>query len=95
MYEDPPPPLVFGQTDPYPTIDGPTGANRLNNCGTANGNSTDKRVFSDFLTHGYGHVPVGTTKVGVSGFFDIGANVWEWVSHDQAIGGHHGRFIVV
>lgn len=26
------------------------------------------------------HVPVGTTKAGVNGLFDMGANVWEWVS---------------
>lgn len=26
------------------------------------------------------HVPVGTSKAGVNGLFDMGANVWEWVS---------------
>lgn len=26
------------------------------------------------------HVPVGTTKRGVNGLFDMGANVWEWVA---------------
>jgi formylglycine-generating enzyme required for sulfatase activity len=26
------------------------------------------------------HVPVGTTKRGVNGLYDMGANVWEWVA---------------
>ncbi|MCX7324014.1 MAG: formylglycine-generating enzyme family protein [Hyphomicrobiales bacterium] len=26
------------------------------------------------------HVPVGTTKRGVNGLFDMGANVWEWIA---------------
>jgi formylglycine-generating enzyme len=26
------------------------------------------------------HLPVGTTKIGVNGLYDMGANVWEWVS---------------
>jgi formylglycine-generating enzyme required for sulfatase activity len=26
------------------------------------------------------HVPVGTTRRGVNGLFDMGANVWEWVA---------------
>jgi formylglycine-generating enzyme len=26
------------------------------------------------------HVPVGTTKAGVNGLYDMGANVWEWVA---------------
>ena len=29
------------------------------------------------------HVPVGTTKRGVNGLFDMGANVWEWVEDRQ------------
>jgi sulfatase modifying factor 1 len=27
-----------------------------------------------------GHVAVGTTKQGVNGLFDMGANVWEWIA---------------
>jgi formylglycine-generating enzyme required for sulfatase activity len=27
-----------------------------------------------------GHVPVGTTRLGVNGLYDMGANVWEWLS---------------
>lgn len=26
------------------------------------------------------HVPVGTTKQGVNGLYDMGANVWEWIA---------------
>jgi formylglycine-generating enzyme len=26
------------------------------------------------------HVAVGTTKRGVNGFYDMGANVWEWIA---------------
>ncbi|MEI8146868.1 MAG: formylglycine-generating enzyme family protein [Alphaproteobacteria bacterium] len=26
------------------------------------------------------HVPVGTTKRGINGLYDMGANVWEWVA---------------
>lgn len=29
------------------------------------------------------HVPVGTTKQGVNGLFDMGANVWEWLADRQ------------
>jgi sulfatase modifying factor 1 len=34
------------------------------------------------------HVPVATTKAGVNGLYDMGANVWEWVADrrgDQAL----------
>ncbi len=34
------------------------------------------------------HVPVATTKTGVNGLYDMGANVWEWVADrrgDQAL----------
>jgi formylglycine-generating enzyme required for sulfatase activity len=29
------------------------------------------------------HVPVGTTKQGVNGLYDMGANVWEWLADRQ------------
>jgi formylglycine-generating enzyme required for sulfatase activity len=34
------------------------------------------------------HVPAGTTKPGVNGLYDMGANVWEWMADrrdDQAL----------
>ena len=34
-------------------------------------NSADKKEFSDYLTRGYGHALVGTTKAGVNGLFDM------------------------
>ncbi len=83
MRDDPAPPFVSGRTYPYPTGDSPTGANCLNACGAANGNPAGKRDFSDYLTRGYGHAPVGTTKAGVNGLFDMGANVWEWAGLDH------------
>ena len=35
--------------------------------------------YSMFLDRGLGHAKVGTTRAGVNGLFDMGANVWEWV----------------
>ena len=31
-----------------------------------------------------GHVPVGTTRAGVNGLYDMGGNVWEWLEDRQA-----------
>jgi sulfatase modifying factor 1 len=30
------------------------------------------------LMRGHGHARVGTTKQGINGLYDMGANVWEW-----------------
>ena len=35
--------------------------------------------YSDHLDRGVGPAPVGSTKRGVNGLYDMGANVWEWV----------------
>ena len=55
-------------------------ANCLNACGSANGNPSGKRDFSDYLTRGDRQDPVGTTLVGVKGLFEMCANVSEWAS---------------
>ena len=56
---------------------------RLGACGAVKGNPVGKQEFSDYLNRGYGHARVGTTKAGVNGLFDMGANVWEWARSDQ------------
>ncbi len=75
----PPAPLVTGRTYPYPTGESPAGANCLEECGPVS--VVDR---SNLLSRGAGHARVGTTKPGVNGLYDMGANVWEWV--DGAIG---------
>ena len=35
------------------------------------------------MIRGDGHAPVGITKVGVNGLFEMGANVWGWASIDH------------
>lgn len=70
----PPAPFETGKTYPYPTGETPDGANCLSDCGPPL--AIDN---SDVLTRGIGHAPVGTTKPGVNGLYDMGANVWEWV----------------
>ena len=70
---NPTPPFVTGVTYPYPTGDSPKGANCLEDCGP-----TPAFDYSARLNRGIGHALAGTTKAGVNGLFDMGANVWEW-----------------
>lgn len=88
----PPSPFVTGKTYPYPTGDSPEGANCLGDCGNAAGNPVGKPDYSHLLMRGYGHAPAGSTKVGVNGLHDMGANVWEWATsgdgpHQATMGG--------
>lgn len=71
---NPPTPFQTGVTYPYPTGATPDGANCLDECGQA-----PAIDYSAVLTHGIGHALAGTTKPGVNGLYDMGANVWEWV----------------
>ena len=73
MRPDPPAPFQTGQTYEYPTGTSPVGANCLEDCGP-----TPAIDYSARLNRGIGPAPVGKTKVGVNGLFDMGANVWEW-----------------
>ena len=73
MRPDPPAPFQTGQTYEYPTGTSPVGANCLEDCGP-----TPAIDYSARLNRGTGPAPVGKTKVGVNGLFDMGANVWEW-----------------
>lgn len=74
----PPPPFQQGEDYPYPTGNSPAGANCLNDC--VYSSELDN---SAVLTRGAGHAPVGTTKPGVNGLYDMGANVWEWVDSED------------
>lgn len=67
-------PFEMGTIYPYPTGNSPLGANCLRDCG-----EIDAIDYSDRLDRGFGPSLVGTTKAGVNGLFDMGANVWEWV----------------
>ena len=88
----PPAPFVTGKTYPYPTGDTPHGANCLGDCGNAIGKPADRTDYAKVLMRGYGHARVGSTKPGVNGLFDMGANVWEWATsgdgqHQATMGG--------
>jgi formylglycine-generating enzyme required for sulfatase activity len=75
-------PFRTGKTYPYPTGSLPEGANCLADCGP-----TPALDRSSVLSRGIGHAPVGTTKPGVNGLFDMGANAWEWTEGGEAEGG--------
>jgi formylglycine-generating enzyme len=70
---NPPPGFVKGNVYSYPTGGSPQGANCLGECGKV------KTVENAITTRGLGHAEVATTKQGVNGLYDMGANVWEWV----------------
>jgi len=74
----PPQPFERGRTYPYPTGASPKGANCLNGCG-----KTSAIDYSAVLERGRGHARAGTTRPGVNGLYDMGANVWEWVDTDN------------
>lgn len=71
-------PFTLGETYPYPTGLEPVGANCLNECG-----ETSAIDYSAKLARGIGPAPVATSKVGVNGLYDMGANVWEWTDIDS------------
>jgi formylglycine-generating enzyme len=70
---NPPQGFIKGNVYPYPTGLTPDGANCLGDCGKV------KTVPHAITSRGNGHVEVATTKQGVNGLYDMGANVWEWV----------------
>jgi formylglycine-generating enzyme len=70
---NPPAGFVTGRTYPYPTGDSPQGANCLGDCGNV------PTVANAVTSRGRGHALVGTTRAGVNGLYDMGANAWEWV----------------
>lgn len=74
MRPDPPPPFRPGALYDFPTGDTPEGANCLRDCGPSL--SVEHGVR---LERGEGHALAGTSRVGVNGLYDMGANVWEWI----------------
>ncbi|MEC9022825.1 MAG: formylglycine-generating enzyme family protein [Pseudomonadota bacterium] len=77
-----------GQRYPFPKGERPFGANCLDDCGL-----NLARDRSAMLNRGRGHALTGTTRQGVNGLFDMGANVWEWVDiADQVDKGTLGGF---
>lgn len=61
-------------TYPYPTGETSIGANCLDECG-----DVAALDFSDKLSRGTGPALAASTRQGVNGLYDMGANVWEWV----------------
>jgi sulfatase modifying factor 1 len=74
----PPAPFVTGTTYRYPTGNTPDGANCRSDCGTEVTPPANKPDYSPLLWRGSGHARAGSTKQGVNGLYDMGANVWEW-----------------
>jgi sulfatase modifying factor 1 len=72
----PPAPFELGRTYPYPTGPAPAGANCLEDCGP-----TPAIDHSSVLSRGVGHAPAGSTRAGVNGLHEMGANVWEWTDN--------------
>ena len=70
---DAPPPFRVGATYEFPNGHEPFGANFLKDCG-----EPPAINYSTRLSRGIGHAPAGSTKAGVNGLYDMGANVWEW-----------------
>ena len=80
-------------TYPYPTGENPIGANCLSDCDSETLFADKKSNFGNVLNRGLGHAPVGVSKRGVNGLYDMGANVWEWAKlpsdngHQATMGG--------
>ena len=70
--------FVTGRTYRYPTGEMPHGANCLADCEAETYLINKKQNFGARLTRGFGHAPVGVSRRGVNGLYDMGANVWEW-----------------
>jgi formylglycine-generating enzyme required for sulfatase activity len=77
---NPPMPLTRGVTYSYPSGATPDGANQIATPIAFAGHTAP----ADQIGQGRGALPVRTTPSGVNGLFDMGANLWEWVDHDEA-----------
>ena len=73
----PQPPAGFtpGRTYPYPTGESPQGANCAEGCGDP---PTVLARPRDVTSRGRGHALAGSTRAGVNGLHEMGANAWEW-----------------
>jgi formylglycine-generating enzyme required for sulfatase activity len=74
--------FATGRSYPYPTGESPLGANCLGDCGAA----PTPAVYANasFTSRGRGHALTATTRAGVNGLWDMGANVWEWTDDGKA-----------
>ena len=63
-----------GKTYRFPTGDSPEGANCLKECQIEAFPPPGKKNYSIKLRRGAGHARVATTKKGVNGLYDMGAN---------------------
>lgn len=80
---NPPSGYSKGERYPFPGGSTPAPSHCLSACGDYKGVAP-----VGALNRGTGHVPVGTTKPGVNGLFDMGGNVWEWTATER-----HGGYI--
>jgi formylglycine-generating enzyme required for sulfatase activity len=76
---------VTGRRYTYPTGDSPQGAQCLDDCGAQAQRLAVAVAGQAGLTRGLGHAPVGRTRAGVNGLFDMGANAWEWVDEPAGL----------
>ncbi|WP_418319960.1 formylglycine-generating enzyme family protein [Piscinibacter sakaiensis] len=74
----PQPPFERARSYPFPTGDGPLGAICLGDCGSQA--QALAVAHGARLDRGAGHAPVGRSRPGVNGLFDMGGNAWEWVA---------------
>jgi formylglycine-generating enzyme len=81
---NPPAGFATGQTYPYPTGSSPAGANCLGDCGSIN--TPAAYAAPAISSRGKGHALTGSTRAGVNGLYEIGANSWEWTENTQTGG---------
>jgi formylglycine-generating enzyme required for sulfatase activity len=76
--DTPPTGFTKGQRYPFPGGATPEVSHCLSGCGDYKGVAP-----AGALNRGTGNVPVGATKPGVNGLFDMGGNVWEWTATER------------
>jgi formylglycine-generating enzyme len=85
----PPAGFATGQSYPYPTGSSPQGANCLGDCGSVN--TPAPYAAPTITSRGKGHALTGSTRAGVNGLFEMGANAWEWTSNESVGGTESAR----
>ena len=77
----PPAGLEAGRSYPYPTGESPQGANCAEGCGDP---PTVLAQPGQVTSRGRGHAVAGSTRAGVNGLHEMGANAWEWTDDGSA-----------